>query len=232
MDSTGSAAFSAVDSAILRSYAAMIDGLAAYLGEGCELVLYSLEDPQRSVVKIVNGHYTGRDTSAPISGIATSILNYLQTDNEQEYAYYTTHNKQGQQIKFVAIAVRGEGKRIIGMLCINSYQNMPQQEVLTDFFENPNALSCIPARDGMAGDSGAHAVADSIEANTLEVRAQVMQNASVSPALKNKEIVRQLNSRGIFQMKNAVVQVAELLGISKNTVYMHLRHDKNKKTGV
>ena len=43
------------DRQILNSYALMLDGLGAYLGEGYELVLHSLESEDNSVIKIING---------------------------------------------------------------------------------------------------------------------------------------------------------------------------------
>ena len=76
--------FTGADRLILQSYASMLDGLAAYLGDEYELVLYSLEDMERSVVKIINGQYTGRDVSAPISGLALSILDHLQAAEDHE----------------------------------------------------------------------------------------------------------------------------------------------------
>lgn len=51
----------ATDRQILNSYALMLDGLGAYLGEGYELVLHSLESLDHSVIKIINGHYTGAE---------------------------------------------------------------------------------------------------------------------------------------------------------------------------
>ena len=48
------------DRKILNSYALLLDGLGAYLGDGYELVLHSLESLDHSVIKIIIGHYTGR----------------------------------------------------------------------------------------------------------------------------------------------------------------------------
>ena len=62
-----------------------------------------------------------------------------------------------------------------------------------------------------------------IEQAYSEANLQVMSNASISPNLKNKEIINILNNQGIFSMKDAVVKVASLMNVSKNTVYMHLR---------
>lgn len=56
----------------------------------------------------------------------------------------------------------------------------------------------------------------------------IASNTGCSSAIhttnKNKEIIRILFDKGIFHIKDSVVQVAEILGISKNTVYMHLRN--------
>ena len=41
---------------------------------------------------------------------------------------------------------------------------------------------------------------------------------------KNKEIIRKLYDKGIFQIKDSVPKIADELNISKNTVYLHLRN--------
>ena len=41
---------------------------------------------------------------------------------------------------------------------------------------------------------------------------------------RNKEIIAILYQKDIFNLKNAVPKVAERLGLSKNTVYLHLRN--------
>ena len=46
---------------------------------------------------------------------------------------------------------------------------------------------------------------------------------------KNKELIRILHEKGFFYMKNSVPKVAAALGISKNTVYLHLRSIENKE---
>lgn len=42
--------------------------------------------------------------------------------------------------------------------------------------------------------------------------------------MRNKEIIRLLQNRHVFELKNAVELVANHLGISVNTVYFHLRN--------
>ena len=65
------------DRQILNSYALMLNGLGAYLGDGYELVLHSLESLDHSVIKIINGHFTGRKEGSPITDLALKMLGEL-----------------------------------------------------------------------------------------------------------------------------------------------------------
>lgn len=57
-----------------------------------------------------------------------------------------------------------------------------------------------------------------------EATQRIQQDTSISNTNKNKEIVSILQQKGIFNLKDAVVKVADHMGISKNTVYMHVRN--------
>lgn len=71
-------------------------------------------------------------------------------------------------------------------------------------------------------------VEETIEKAVRQVKKAVYEDAQISLHNKNKEIISQLSRRGIFNLKDAVSQVADLLGLSKNTVYLHLRNDQTK----
>ncbi len=61
-----------------------------------------------------------------------------------------------------------------------------------------------------------------------EVKKIVYNDLSISASNKNKEIVSLLYQRGIFNLKDSVITISEQLGISKNTVYMHIRNLNNQ----
>ncbi|NHW59330.1 hypothetical protein HA378_29660, partial [Escherichia coli] len=44
---------------------------------------------------------------------------------------------------------------------------------------------------------------------------------------KNKQVVLSLYEKGIFDIKDAINQVADRLNISKHTVYLYIRQFKN-----
>ena len=56
--------FTRMDRMVLESYKTLCEGLANYLGDGYEIVLHSLENYDNSVIKIINGYYTGRKEGA------------------------------------------------------------------------------------------------------------------------------------------------------------------------
>ena len=127
---------SEVDHKILESYMTVLEGLADYLGDGCEIALHSLEDYDKSVIKIVNGHHTGREVGAPITNLALDMLDKIKKDGAKFYISYFAKNKRGNPIKSATIAIKGEYERIIGLLCININLNMPMLDFLSVFLPN------------------------------------------------------------------------------------------------
>ena len=209
------------DRQVLESCAALLDGLAEYLGSGYEVVLHSLEDLSASVIKIVNGDHTGRRPGAPITDLALSMLDRLQEQDGATSVSYFTQNQKGEPLKSTTIAIHGERGRIIGLLCINFYLNTPLSQFLSVF--NPPAAASLQATENF-GKNADEMVALAVERALLQVDTQ----PSVLPSMKNREIIAQLYDQGIFNIKNAVNAVADAMGISKNTVYLHLRHIKEE----
>ena len=73
-------------------------------------------------------------------------------------------------------------------------------------------------------ESFAQDVDELIAEAVSEILEEVMDDPEITAINKNKEIVIRLEEKGIFNIKDAVVKVADQLEISKNTVYMHLRN--------
>ena len=56
----------------------------------------------------------------------------------------------------------------------------------------------------------------------------VIANASILPSNRNKAIVERLYDKGIFNLKDSILKVESIMGISKNTIYMHIRNYKKR----
>lgn len=215
----GNVTFSETDFKILNSYKSVLDGLAAYWGDGYEMVLHSLHDLDHSVIKIINGHYTGRREGFPITDLALSMLAKIREQPDTNCITYFNRNQKGEPLKSATIVIRGEHQKVIGLLCINFYMNTPLANVLSAFLPPAAAAQEPPVEESYVED-----VEDLIAQAVAEASQRVQQDSSISNTNKNKEIVSILQQKGIFNLKDAVVKVADHMGISKNTVYMHVRN--------
>lgn len=207
---------SSVDRQILESFKTVLDGLSQYLGDGYELILHSLENLDHSVIKIINGHYTGRVEGAPITNLALKMLEDIEKKKEPEALCYF-NKKNGSLLKSATIPVLGEHKRIIGLLCMNFHMEAAFSSVLSSFFP---PVTPMPSAIETFSDSVENLISGAVE----EAKTRVYSTHAISASNKNKAIIHALHEKGIFNMKDAVAQVAVCMGISKNTVYLHLRN--------
>jgi predicted transcriptional regulator YheO len=138
-----------------------------------------------------------------------------ENDTSKPSLCYTSKSKYGRPVRSTTIVIFGEKKKVIGLLCINLYLDSPLSSLLQNF-------SLVPQSDfvteNFSNDSG-ELLARSLE----KVNSNVETYDSVPAHLKNKEIVTLLYHQGIFKLKNAVQAISSELGISKNTVYLHIR---------
>ena len=72
------------------------------------------------------------------------------------------------------------------------------------------------------------AATERIRKEVQKAQEKVSASSSVLPSLRNREVIALLEEEGIFQIKDSVTLVADCLGISKNTVYLHLRTIRQK----
>lgn len=220
-ETTVLATLTPTDKIILETYKQLVEGLSDYLGEGYELVLHSLDNLDHSAIKVINGYHTGRTEGAPITDLALNMLNEIKEQKTAGYISYFTKNKNGDSLKSSTIAIPGENGNIIGLLCINLYLNTPFIKMLQNFVSDATAQHKSESFMNNVDDLLAHTVS--------QIKDEVFANPAILASNKNKEIISRLYEGGIFNIKDAVAQTATLLGINKNTVYMHLRNLANNK---
>ena len=62
----------------------------------------------------------------------------------------------------------------------------------------------------------------------VQAKQAVELNANIPSSQRNKAIISELNEQGLFRVKNSVEMVSKELGLSANTVYLHLRSLKKE----
>ncbi|PXW44309.1 putative transcriptional regulator YheO [Erwinia sp. AG740] len=212
--------FAQTDYEILKSYEAVVDGLAMLIGDHCEIVLHSLDDLKCSAVRIANGEHTGRKIGSPITDLALRMLHDMAGEDSSVSRAYFTRAKSGVLMKSVTIAIRNREQRVIGLLCINMNLDVPFSQIMQTFL--PPEIKEVASSVNFASS------VDELVAQTLEFTIEeVNADRNVSNNAKNRQIVLNLYEKGIFDIKDAINQVADRLNISKHTVYLYIRQFKS-----
>ncbi|UJF19202.1 transcriptional regulator [Vibrio sp. SS-MA-C1-2] len=216
--------FSQHDYHLLHSYEAVVDGLAALIGPYCEIVLHSLDDLDKSAIKIANGENTGRTVGSPITDLALRMLKDIEGSERNFSRAYFTRAKggTGTLMKSITVAIRNGDQRIIGLLCINVNLDAPFSQVLAAFMPNEEASK---AASTVNFASDVDELVDQTVERTVE---DVTADKEVSNNMKNRQIVMDLYEKGIFDIKDAINRVADRLDISKHTVYLYIRQRKTE----
>lgn len=225
IESCESVLFTQNDRVILKSYEAVVDGLAALIGPHCEIVLHSCENLDRSAIKIAHGENTGRQVGSPITDLALRMLRDIEESQRNFSRAYFTRSKDSILMKSTTIAIRNGQNAVIGLLCININLDAPFSQVVQAFMPNDEARKSASSVN-FASD------VDELVVKTVErTIEEINSDKSVSNNTKNRQIVLALYDKGIFDIKDAINRVADCLNISKHTVYLYIRQRKGEEGG-
>lgn len=214
------------DKNILKSYEAIVNSISTFLGNNCEVVLQSLEDPKHAVIKIVNGHHTKRSIGSPLSEHAIQIIQDFRKTGKQDLSCYTTSDASGSPMRSIFTVITNENKAV-GLLGINFNMSISLLEFTSTFnlFNIQPEVKTSPEKEEIA-DS----VENLIHKAVTDMVMDISTNIDIPNHEKNKYIVYGLSKKGIFDIKGSVVMVAKELMLSKYTIYSYIRElrEKNK----
>ena len=206
---------------ILKPYFVIADIIAGTFGANCEVVVHDLSQPESSVVHVANGKVTGREIGQSFDHLVKGVLlnKDFQDDRMINYMFKTS---DGKQIKSSSALIRDSGGEMIGMLCINydvTVCRLLQSHI--DMFLSSAGEEVSSEKDV---DQNVMAVIDELIAKTIGTLD--VQNISRK---KSVELIRFMDEKGIFLVKGAMDKVAEIMGVSKVTIYSYLDEAKGKR---
>ena len=213
--------FNTKDREFLSSYFRLAEMVADLIGAHCEVVIHSLESLDKSVVKIVNGHHTGRQIGSPITDMGLKMLRlFLQTGEVNSKSYFT-RNSKGEMLKSTTCVLAGDQNKPVGLFCVNMNLSAPFPDIIRTLM--PDMGSGIAINENFGSN-----VLYIVEKSTENTIALVHRDISVNPKARNKAVVFGLYENGIFEFKEATEIVATKLGISKHAIYKYLREFKTE----
>jgi len=207
--------------ALLRNLEILVDCIAAAFGSNCEVVLHSLEDLGHTIVKIVNGHITGRKVGSPMTDFGLDILKKAELMEEESVGDHYSKLDDGRLLKSAYMVVRDDHGRPIGQICINIDLSVS----LLDFMRE-----LLPTDDGRPSKRIVEHYPlspDELVVRTLQIAmSRVKNQKEISPSKRNRTIVTELYKKGIFKVAGVIDIVAKQMGISRYTVYNYIRSAK------
>ncbi|MCE9787162.1 helix-turn-helix transcriptional regulator [Shewanella chilikensis] len=206
------------DMEILNAIKNVVDGIATMYGSHTEVVLHSLDRENPSVIKIANGHITGRGVGAPITNLALEKLKRGLDISET----YLSQSGNGKTLKSITTVIRNEKQMAIGLLCINTDMDAPLMSVLHSMLPQ----QCPLTEHSSTSEVFAVNIEETLHSTIDKVNQEVRHCEKIPSSKKNREIVARLFDAGIFELKDSAQVAAKRLDISVHTIYRYLRELK------
>lgn len=209
----------------LESLIPIAKSIHANFGENCEVVIHDLRHPESSLVFII-GAVTNRKIGAPVTNIVLETLRNNGDESEDLHCYRTI-TKDGKILKSSTTFIRNDKGKIVGCFCINFD--------LTTFYQSKKLIDSITLFPDDYESSKDECFARDVTEAIENIINQVLLTSPKPVAAMQKEekimIVKELDMKGVFLVKGAVDYVAEVLGVSKFTIYNYLDEVRSKTEG-
>lgn len=193
----------------------LVEGIAKTIGKHCEVVLHDFTKLPDSIIAIANGHVTGRGVGSPQTEHSLSVIK--KKKNFENLINYSAKTFDGKLLKSSSFFVKDENNKAIGVLCINL--DVTAITAASRVLEDMTFIEKEAKEEQASYPSHVNNILNKIVAETVD--------KAVSPvAYLSKEdkvdIVKKLDEQGAFLIKGAIDYVAEVLCVSRYTVYNYL----------
>lgn len=219
----------------VQAYEPFVDFLAAALGISTEIALNDFSDLDHSLIKIANGHVSGRSVGAPASNLARKLIDQFADSDLDYVSDYVSKAVDGRPLQSTSFFIRDK-KRIVGMLCVNidpkpyrdledalmffmkAYRHGGSEEFRDTNLDAVRAAYASSAIETLSAGSSTGA-ASQVEA-IVAAMGQTIDDLNQDGRI---EVIRKLEKAGVFQIKGAANDVANALQISLPSVYRYLQ---------
>ena len=194
----------------------MAHGIAKQFGTSCEVVIHDLnKDLETSIVHIENGQVTHRKSGDGPSGIVLETL-HKNAAKVQDKLSYLTRTEDGRILKSSTLYIRDADEKISYIFSIN-YD-------ITALLTIDSALETDTYT--VSKPHSPQTITRNVEELLNDLMQQGVALVGKPVALMTKEdkiqVVRYLNDAGAFLITKSGDKVANLLNISKFTLYSYM----------
>jgi predicted transcriptional regulator YheO len=181
----------------------------------CEVVLHDLRDPAHAV-RAIEGGLSGRSVGDPATELGLARIQ--DPDFPDVLQNYPNRLPDGRPAKSTSIGIRNRDGDYVAALCLNL-----DVSLLTTVSASLAALARTDDQDLPIAETLRARTADDLRAAAEAFATARGHTPRSLPAAAKRELVRELKASGHLEVKHAVATLTGLLGVSRATVYNHLR---------
>ncbi|HCE9036903.1 helix-turn-helix transcriptional regulator [Klebsiella michiganensis] len=203
------------NSFLLSQLESIAEGLSETFAPFCEVVVHDLKTPEHAVISIRN-NLSGRQPGDPATELGLARISSPEFPNI--LANYANKFPDGRPAKSTSIGIKNEAGEYVAAICLNVD--------MTLFRGMQNALAQFTSLSS-------NSVSENLESGGTEmIRQRIEQYAArlaTTPRSLSvhdrKQLVAELKSSGLLEVRRAMETVSQHLGISRATAYLYARSD-------
>ena len=202
----------------------MAHGIAAQFGTSCEVVIHDLnKDLETSIVHIENGQVTHRKSGDGPSGIVLETL-HKNTAKVQDKLSYLTRTEDGRILKSSTLYIRDGAGKISYIFSINYDITalLTVNNALESLLHTEQESDIRTVREPLEPQTITHNVEELLEDLMQQGLALIGKPVALMTKEDKIQVVRYLNDAGAFLITRSGDKVANLLNISKFTLYSYM----------
>lgn len=210
---------------------AALQALGSVAPRNLEILLHDLDNPEHSVIAIVNGHLSGRRVGSPILAAPEqdqgfkALMHAGRTQDGCEPVvlpdYPTT--LKGRTLRSATAIFRDSGGHPFASLCVN-----------TDITGLDAAMTFLQHFQPLGALADTHTPREAADMTLLmsEIIQDSLQRSGRGRMNKQAKVeaVRVMQERGLFIVKGGVEKAADALGVTRYTIYNYLEQLRGDAT--
>jgi predicted transcriptional regulator YheO len=192
-------------------------GIIQTFGEGfCEVLIHDFRQPEHSIVWI-RGQLTRRHLGGAMSEVGLEMM--AQGDEAQAKINYVIQTDDGKFLKASMIPLRNMEGHVFGALCI-------KVDITHLLVLEQHLCSMLTTDDNSSSIKHVH-YSDSIGDVAQSMIDEAMKQLGMALPPKDTRgrilLIQALRQRGFFSIRRAISVLAELLQVSRASIYNHLK---------
>jgi len=199
---------------------AAMEALAGTLSANQEVVLHNLTTPENSIVKIINGHVSGRSKGDHLlSG----------PEKDKGFALLLSKNKDGKSMTVKDYKTVTASEKILNSASTIYYSDdgHPLMAFCINVDTSPyeqmrKSLDIIMATAPVDADAADLNLGGLVEQSIQEIIERHTVSGKKIQKTQRLKIVAEMREKGIFKMRGGVQHAAQALGVTRYTVYNDL----------